>query len=439
MKTKIIELRQKRAKLIADARALLEKAENAKQDLTSEEQNNWDQMMNEADKLRIEAERLERLMDAEAELGTADRGTRADSGREDSSHRGAPGQNIEFQSRGLRGLNGVNAGWREQREWRNLLRTTSAEYGRDLRMYLREGVTSPEFRALQADLNTAGGYFLPLQIVDQILKTVDDAVQIRQLATVFSVPNADSLGAVILENDPSDAEWVTELSTGTDDTTMSFGFRELQPHPVAKRLRISRKLLMKMPSVEDLVVQRLSYKLSVTTEKAYMTGSGAGQPLGLFVASDSGIPTSRDYATDATTTAPTMDQLIGAKYNIKQQYWSRLRWVAHRSFYEKVAKFKDGDGQYLWQPSVVASSPDRLLGVPVVVSEWAPSTFTTGQYVALLGDLSQFWIAESMQMEIMRLQELYAETAQIGMILRADIDAAPVSPGGEAFTRVTLA
>lgn len=435
MKTKILEMRQKRAKLIADSRALYDAAEVAKRDLTSEEQTNWDTMMNDADALRVQAERAERMVTAEADLGIAQRGDLGGGGAQQPGA-GAP---VEFQSLGLRGLSGTNAGWRESREWRNLMRTVSPEYANGFNRYLRGEAISPEIRALQADLDTAGGYFLPMQMTDQILKAVDDAVQIRRLATVFSVPNADSLGAVVLENDPSDAEWVTELATGSDDTAMSFGFRELHPHPVAKRLRISRKLVMKVPSIDGLVVERLGYKLSVTTEKAYMTGSGAGQPLGLFTASTSGIPTSRDYSTGATTTATTFDHLIGCKYNIKQQYWPRLRWVAHRDFFGQVARLKDGNGQYLWRESTRISEPDTVLGIPIVVSEWAPSTFSTGQYVALLGDLSQFWIAESMAMEVQRLQELYAENAQIGMILRADVDAAPVSPGGEAFTRVTLA
>lgn len=433
-KTRVIELRQKRAKLIADARGLLEGA--GERALTQEEQNNWDAMMNQADGLKGTIDREERQLAQEADLGDpVTAGTRPQ-----PDGRSGGGERIEFRSRGMRGVSSADPNWNENRDWRRLLRTTSPEYRAGLRSFLRGEPLSPELRALQADLDTAGGYFLPMQMTDQILKAVDDAVQIRQLATVFSVPNADSLGAVILENDPSDAEWVTELSTGSaDDSTMSFGLRELHPHPLAKRMRVSRKLLMKVPSIDDLVVQRLGYKLAVTTEKAYMTGNGAGRPLGLFVASNSGIPTSRDYSTGATTTAPTFDQLIGCKYNIKQQYWSRLRWVAHRDFYAQVAKLKTGDGVYLWRESTRVSEPDTLLGIPTVVSEWAPNTFTTGQYIGLLGDLSQFWIAESMSMEIQRLTELYAENAQVGMILRADIDAAPVSPGGEAFTRVKLA
>ena len=52
-----------------------------------------------------------------------------------------------------------------------------------------------EKRALQVDLDTAGGFLVtPMQVVDQLIKAIDDQVFIRQHATVFAVPNADSLG-----------------------------------------------------------------------------------------------------------------------------------------------------------------------------------------------------------------------------------------------------
>ena len=116
---------------------------------------------------------------------------------------------------------------------------------------------------------------------------------------------------------------------------------------------------------------------------------------------------------------------------------ARARWMGHRDFFKQVAKLKDGDGQYLWRESVRVGEPDRLLGLPTGMSEYAPNTFTTGQYVAALGDFSQYWIADSMGMEMQRLTELYAETNQVGLIGRLDTDGQPVL--GEAFVRVKLA
>ncbi len=68
------------------------------------------------------------------------------------------------------------------------------------------------------------------------------------------------------------------------------------------------------------------------------------------------------------------------------------------------------------------------------MSEYVPNTFTTGQYVGLLGDMSFYWIADAIELQIQRLVELYAEQNQTGFIGRLESDAMPVLE--EAFSRI---
>lgn len=434
MRTKIIELRQQRAKLIADARALLAKAESEKRDLSQEEQNSWDTMMGKADGLKAQIDREERLLLSEAETGqdpvTADL-------RQDGRG-GERSERIEFHSRAMRGANQADPTWRDNAEWRRILRTGEQAYQTGFRSFLRGQQVSAEVRALQADLDTQGGYLMaPIQMVDRLIQAVDDAVWIRRLATVIAVPNADSLGVPSLDADPADADWTNELATGSEDSTMSFGRRELKPHPLAKRIKISRKLMMKVPNAEDLTIARLAYKFAITQEKAFLLGSGANQPLGVFTASTSGISTARDISSGNTTTSIGFDGLISAKYGLKAQYWPKSQWIFHRDAVAQIAKLKDSQGQYLWRESVRVGEPDRILGLPVNVSEYTPNTFTTGLYVGMLADFSNYWIADSMAMEMQRLIELYAESNQIGLIGRLDTDGLPTLE--EAFVRVKLA
>jgi HK97 family phage major capsid protein len=74
--------------------------------------------------------------------------------------------------------------------------------------------------------------------------------------------------------------------------------------------------------------------------------------------------------------------------------------------------------------------------MPYHTSDFAPNTFTTAQYVGLLGDFSHYWIADALDMRVQRLIELYAENNQIGFIGRKETDGQPVM--GEAFARVKL-
>jgi HK97 family phage major capsid protein len=175
----------------------------------------------------------------------------------------------------------------------------------------------------------------------------------------------------------------------------------------------------------------------VVEENSFLNGNGAGEPLGVFTASNNGISTTYDVSTGNTTTSIQFDGLIEAKFELKAQYWPRARWVFHPDGAKQIAKLQDDDGQYIWRESVRVGEPDRLLGIPQFMSEYAPNTFTTGLYVGIIGDFSNYWIADAMKMEMQRLVELYAATNQIALVGRLESDGMPVL--GEAFRRVKLA
>jgi HK97 family phage major capsid protein len=277
----------------------------------------------------------------------------------------------------------------------------------------------------------------PEQFVNQLIKKLDDTVIIRALATHLTSDGSKTLGIPSLDADPADADWTTELLTGALDATMAFGKRVMQPNPLAKQLKVSKDLLrFSALPIEALVRERLAYKFAITLEKAYMTGSGVGQPLGLFVASANGIPTSRDVATGNLATGVTFDGLISAKYFLKAGYQATAQWLFHRDIVATIAKLKDLEGRYVWQPAVVAGQPDTILGRPVLMTEYAPNTIATALYVGMFGDFSFYWIADSMEFLLERLNELYAATNQVGFIGRLFSDGAPVL--GEAFARIKL-
>jgi len=407
METKIRELRQKRAQLIAQARALLDQADTEKRGLTEEEQSQYDAIMNDVIQMTADIERREQQLALERQLQQP-----ADPLRPDPDGGGGEDRIAAFQ--------------REQRA--------------RLIQFLRdpEAPNRIQLRALQADADIYGGYLVtPVQFVQDLIKAVDNLVYMRQWATPHQVPTAESLGAPSLDNDPADPTWTSELAIGTEDTTMSFGKRELHPHPLAKYIKVSRKLLRQIPEVDALVRDRLGYKFSVVMENAYLNGSGSNQPLGVFVASNDGISIARDVSTGNTAIEIRFDGLIEAKFTLKPQYWPRAKWLFHRDGLKQVAKLKDGEGQYLWRESVRVGEPDRVLGLPVFMSEYAPNTFTTGLYVGILGDFAYYWIADALDMDMQRLDELYAATNQIGFVGRMESDGMPVL--GEAFVRVKLA
>ena len=285
---------------------------------------------------------------------------------------------------------------------------------------------------------TAGYLTAPVEFVNRLIVGLNDEVFMRQISNVVGpIGQAQSLGFPTVSADASDVSWTTEVAQAGEESTLSFGRREFKPNRLAKRIKVSETLIRHAPDPEGTILIRILYKVGIAQENAYMTGDGSGKPLGIFVASNDGIPTSRDVAAAATTTIVT-DDLINCKYNVKGQYMRNASWSMHRDLCKIVAKLKDSDGQYIWQPSTQLGQPDKLIGAPVYMSEYAPNTFTATKYVAVYGDFKQgYWVCDADGLFIKVLSELYAEYNEVGYVVHYFGDGAPVLP--EAFSRLKLA
>lgn len=304
-----------------------------------------------------------------------------------------------------------------------------------LRDYFRTG---REQRALSADTASEGGYLVPEDFRAMVITGINNMVHIRKLATVLAVAGASDLGIPTMSGDVEDADWTAEITAVDEDSTLAFGKRTLKPAMLSKLVKSSIKLLRNPAvNVESFIASRLAYKFGVAQEKGFMTGTGTNAPLGVFTASSDGISTGRDMSTGNTTTEITADGLFACKFNVAKQYRANCSWIFHRDAVGKISKLQDGAGNYLWRAGLAQGEPDTLLGNPLFESEYAPNTFTTGLYVGLYGDFSYYWIADSMDLEIQRLVELYAATNQVGFIGRMMADGMPVLES--AFSRVKLA
>lgn len=404
----INDLKRERKEHEVKARKLLDLAEEAGRDLSSDEEQQFDRLMEQADGLGKRISREERLRSAER-------------------RQGEQAEEFERQNRG--GKDDLSP---EQKAFRQYI------------LGGRSAVEPGLARALNAGTDPEGGYLVaPQQWVSELIQRVDDAVPLRSLATQYTVTKAESLGVPTLETDLDDAEWTSEVATGSQDDALRLGKRELRPHPLAKRVKISRKLMrLATISPEALVQERMAYKFAVTQEKAFMTGNGNEKPLGLFTASAQGINTDRDKVVyDQSDTKFLADKIIDAKYFMKAAYWPTARWLFHRDAIAGLRKLRDdtggsGLGNFLWKPGLAGDQPDTLLDLPITVSEWVPNTFTNGLYIGMLGSFKHYWIVDALDMEVQRLNELYAETNQIGYIGRQETDAMPVL--SEAFVRLSV-
>jgi len=397
MSAKLREMLEKRNRSVTEARALVDKAETEKREMSAEETGQYDALMKEAVSLRDKIDRETKLQEEERanaanSIGKENRGT-------------PPTPDAELRSAAFR----------------NLLRTGN--------------LSAEEERALVTGSDTGGGFLnAPQEFVPKLIAAVKNLVFMEALATPHTTTNANGLGFPTLENDIDDFAMITEIKSSPEDTSLSFGKREFKPHPSSKIIKISDAMLRADGiNPEQIVMDRAAYKYAVLKENKYLLGTGNQEPLGVFVASAKGINTDRDVTLEQSTDF-TADDIVNIKYSLKSQYMSKASWLFNRTAVAKLAKVKDGEGRWIFEMTDKIGEMDQLKGSKLYMSEYVPNTFTAGLYVGMFADFSWYWTVQSLSLRIKRFNELFARERQVGFQFDTEFDGMPVL--SEAFARI---
>uniref|UniRef100_UPI000482F283 phage major capsid protein n=1 Tax=Brachyspira alvinipulli TaxID=84379 RepID=UPI000482F283 len=129
-------------------------------------------------------------------------------------------------------------------------------------IWFRTGNDKEIRETLQAGVAEGGGYTIaPQYLVKQIIKDLDDAVQIRKRANIIPAMNGyASIGIPTLDSDLNDLDWKAEIAEVKEDTSMSFGKREMKANQLTKLVKISKRLIKQSNiDIQGLVQQRISY------------------------------------------------------------------------------------------------------------------------------------------------------------------------------------
>ena len=87
-----------------------------------------------------------------------------------------------------------------------------------------------------------------------------------------------------------------------------------------------------------------------------------------------------------------MDEAKELYYSVLPQYRQNGRWIANSDLTLEAACWKDDNGGYLWQPSNMASEPDRLFGKAFYEDSHIAAS-ATGVKAAGFGDVAKaYWV-----------------------------------------------
>ena len=380
---KILELREKRAKLWEDTKAFLDSRRNENDLLSAEDTATYEKM--EADVLSLgkEIERLERQAALDLELSKPT--TAAITNK--------PNQYAGSEKVG-RASDEYKAAF-----WKAMKNKNSYEIQ----------------NALQVGTDSEGGYLVPDEFERTLIEALQEENVFRQLANVIMTSSGDKKIPVVAAK--GSASWVDEegVIPESDDV---FGQVSIGAYKLATMIKVSEELLNdSVFNLEQYIAKEFAKRIGSKEEEAFFVGDGTGKPTGIFNATGGGGV----GVTTASASAITMDELMDLFYSLKSPYRKNAVFITNDATIKNIRKLKDGNGQYLWQPSLTAGQPDTLLNRPLKTSAYVPVIGSAAKTIAF-GDFSYYWVADRQGRAFQRLNELYAATGQVGFKATQRVD-----------------
>ena len=183
-------------------------------------------------------------------------------------------------------------------------------------------------------------------------------------------------------------------------------------------IKVSEELLNdSVFNLESYIAKEFGRRIGAKEEEAFFAGDASGKPTGIFHSTGGAAV----GVTAASATAITVDEVIDLYYSLKSPYRKNAKFIMNDATVKAIRKLKDGAGQYLWQPSITAGTPDTILNRPLLTSTYVPTIEAAAKIIAF-GDFSYYWLADRQGRSFQRLNELYAATGQVGFRATQRVD-----------------
>jgi HK97 family phage major capsid protein len=268
--------------------------------------------------------------------------------------------------------------------------------------YVRVGDASQllsfERKSLSAGSDPDGGYVVPHETEAMIDRVLTKISPVREIATVRQIGASSFRKPMNIGG--TESGWVGETAARpeTDTPTLAlveFPAMELYAQPAATQTLLDDANV----NIEEWLASEVQTVFAEQEGNAFVNGDGSAKPKGFLaytkVADASWawdkigyLPSGADGAFAASNPA---DKLIDLVYAPKQAYRANGRFVMNRKTESEIRKFKDGEGNYIWQPGAAAGAPPTLLGYPVTEAEHMPD-IASNSYSIAFGDFQRGYL-----------------------------------------------
>jgi HK97 family phage major capsid protein len=262
------------------------------------------------------------------------------------------------------------------------------------------GLLAMEQKALAVSTNEGadGGYLVPPETEAAVIRGVKEISPIRAIAGNRTV-SASVYKKPFSITGPATG-WVAETATRTETNSptlaeLVFPTMEIYAMPSATQTLLDDSAV----NIDEWLAEEIQVAFASQEGAAFVSGDGNNKPKGFLsytkVANSSWewdkigyVPTGTDGAFDASNPS---DDLIDFIYALKAEYRANAHWVMNRATQATIRKFKDADGNYLWQPPERADLSPTLMNYPIAESEDMPDIASDSFSVAF-GDFGRGYL-----------------------------------------------
>lgn len=244
------------------------------------------------------------------------------------------------------------------------------------------GLADIEHKAMNVGTPADGGYAVPIQQDRDIMRLLTDLSPMRQVCRVMTVGTEDYRKLVNLGGTASGWVGETDARPATAGPTLAQlkpSFGELYANPEVTQKALDDIFF----DVEGELSQDISESFAVLEGKAFLSGTGTNQPVGLLTAKTSAdadsaraFGTVQHIATGVADNFPAKDPadiLIDLIYSMKAGYRTGAQFMVNSMTLAAMRKWKDGQGNYIWQPAMQNGQPGSIFGYGYFTNEDMPS------------------------------------------------------------------
>ena len=258
--------------------------------------------------------------------------------------------------------------------------------------FIRTGETSALEGKSLTSTDADGSLIAPIETESRIDTVLAETSPMRRLATIRTI--GASVFRKPISTSGAQSGWAgeTDPRNETEAPTLElvdFPTGELYAMPAATQALLDDSVA----DVDAWLAEEVRDVFSAQETSAFINGDGVNKPRGFLTSPDLGGLDVAGFETDG---------LIDLIYAPESRYRANGSFVMNRRTINAVRKFKDADGNYIWQPSVAAGAPSTLLGYPLVEMEDMPD-IGGGEACVAFGDFRRgYLIADRQGVRVLR-------------------------------------